>query len=126
MKARKAKVATVKVGKRHAEGKEPYMSDAAFNDLQSSLQDALDYERGERPDLRVTRLSLPPTLKSISRAKVVNIRKHMHCSQAMFARVLNVSARTVQDWEQGRRKPSDAALKLLVIAEKHPEVLLEG
>ncbi len=38
--------------------------------------------------------------------------------------MLNVSVRTVQAWEQGLRKPSDAALKLLTIAKKHPEVLL--
>ena len=38
----------------------------------------------------------------------------------------NVSPPTVgQDREQGRRTPSDAALKLLLVAEKHPEVLME-
>jgi len=50
----------------------------------------------------------------------------MNFPQTMFARLLNVSPRTVQDWEQGRRIPSDAALKLLVVAEKHPEVLLDA
>jgi putative transcriptional regulator len=40
--------------------------------------------------------------------------------------MLNVSVKTVQAWEQGVRKPSDAALKLLAIAEKHPEVLLDS
>jgi putative transcriptional regulator len=39
--------------------------------------------------------------------------------------MLNISPRTVQAWEQGARTPSDAALKLLNIAKKHPEVLLE-
>jgi len=38
--------------------------------------------------------------------------------------VLNVSVKTVQAWEQGLRQPSDAALKLLTIAKKHPEALL--
>jgi putative transcriptional regulator len=40
--------------------------------------------------------------------------------------LLNISPRTVQAWEQGAREPSDAALKLLSIADKHPEVLLES
>ncbi len=33
---------------------------------------------------------------------------------------------TVQAWEQGARIPSDAALKLLTVAKKHPEILLEA
>ncbi len=40
--------------------------------------------------------------------------------------MLNVSPRTVRAWEQWTREPSDAALKLLSIADKHPEVLLES
>jgi len=36
---------------------------------------------------------------------------------------LGVSLRTLQEWEQGRRKPSGAAETLLKIAIKHPEVL---
>ena len=41
----------------------------------------------------------------------------------MFAALLNVPTRTVISWENGQRKPSGAALKLLDIAEKHPEAL---
>jgi putative transcriptional regulator len=44
-------------------------------------------------------------------------------SQQKFADVLGVSARTLQEWEQGRRKPSGAARSLLVIAKRMPEVL---
>jgi putative transcriptional regulator len=44
-------------------------------------------------------------------------------SQEKFAGVLGVSARTLQEWEQGRRKPSGAARSLLVIAKRMPEVL---
>lgn len=42
----------------------------------------------------------------------------------MFAR--HVRAKTVQAWEQGTRKPSDPALKLLAVGEKHPETLLDS
>ena len=102
------------------------MSVAAFVELQESLNQALQHARGERADLRVTRFDLPAPPRPISSSRVARIRQQMNFSQAMFAKLLNVSPRTVQDWEQGRRKPSDAALKLLVIAEKHPEVLLEA
>jgi len=46
-------------------------------------------------------------------------------SQAQFARLLGVSVRTLQEWEQGRKAPSGAAATLLRIAGKRPEVLKE-
>jgi putative transcriptional regulator len=53
------------------------------------------------------------------------IRARMNLSQAAFAGLMGVSLRTVQDWEQGRRKPSGPAEALLRIAEQKPEVFLE-
>ena len=47
-------------------------------------------------------------------------------SQSQFAQVLHISARTLQEWEQGRRKPSGAAQALIEIAFKHPEVISES
>jgi putative transcriptional regulator len=40
-----------------------------------------------------------------------------------FAALLGVSRRTLEQWEQGRRKPSQAAKMLIKVAELHPEVL---
>jgi putative transcriptional regulator len=54
---------------------------------------------------------------------VVRARLNSGLSQAEFATVLGVSKRTLEQWEQGRRKPSGAAQTLLKIAERHPEVL---
>lgn len=65
---------------------------------------------------RVTKVKLPPAAEA--RAKV-------GLSQQDFARLLGVSARTLQDWEQGRREPTGAAKMLLRVAAKHPEVLLD-
>jgi len=41
-------------------------------------------------------------------------------------RLLGVSVRTLQEWEQGRRAPSGPARMLLAIAHKNPKVLLEA
>lgn len=46
-------------------------------------------------------------------------------SQAEFAKALHISARTLQEWEQGRRQPSGAAQALIQIAFRHPEVIAE-
>ena len=47
-------------------------------------------------------------------------------SQTDFARALQSSPRTLQEWEQGRREPSGAAKALIQIAFRHPEVIREG
>jgi putative transcriptional regulator len=54
---------------------------------------------------------------------VYSIRERTGLSQAAFARLLGVSVRTLQEWEQGRRVPSGAARTLLLIAHKNPQVL---
>ena len=56
---------------------------------------------------------------------VISARKKTGLSQTEFAKLLNVSVRTLQEWEQGRRQPSGAAKTLIAIAERHPDVLKE-
>ncbi len=59
------------------------------------------------------------------KAQVAIARAATGLSQATFAKLLGVSVRTLQDWEQGRRIPSGAAATLLKVAARHPEVLQE-
>ena len=59
-------------------------------------------------------------------SQVVQVRLNSGLSQAQFAAALGVSKRTLEQWEQGRRKPSGAAQRLLKIADLHPEVFLES
>lgn len=92
----------------------------AFEDLKGALQDALAYEQGKKPALRVS--ELPPPPKPLTPRQIRAIRQHFNVSQAAFARIINVSANTVESWEQGARRPRDASLKLLTIAQLHPEV----
>ncbi|MGZ8216446.1 helix-turn-helix domain-containing protein [Methylomagnum sp.] len=52
-------------------------------------------------------------------------RRGTGLSEADFAKALQVSPRTLRQWEQGRRKPSGAVETLLKIVARHPEVLRE-
>jgi putative transcriptional regulator len=105
-------------------GAKPYMSGEAFGELEQSLNQALAHARGEQGEWKQKKLVAPPPPRSS--ANIVRLRHRLNCSQSMFARLLNVSTKMVQAWEQGTRKPSDAALKLLAVAEKHPEILLDS
>ena len=60
-----------------------------------------------------------------AKSHIVRVRLKSGLSQAQFAAALGVSKRTLEQWEQGRRKPSGAARQLLKIADRHPEVLIE-
>ena len=93
-----------------------------FEEMKEALRDAASYERGESLDLRVTRMPAQP--KEISAKEIRRIRLALHASQPVFASYLNVSANAVRSWEQGVRRPRNAALKLLMIAKKNPKVLL--
>lgn len=50
-------------------------------------------------------------------------RNRVGMSQGEFAKLLGVSVRTLQDWEQGRREPSGAAKTLLRIASQNPDAV---
>src|SRR5216683_1617313 len=82
-----------------------------FEGLREALQDARACERGEAVNLRVTHFPSAP--QQLTPREIRRIR-----------RKLNASANAVRSWEQGTRKPQQAALKLLVIAKKNPKALL--
>lgn len=59
------------------------------------------------------------------KAEVAAARAATGLSQTAFAKLLGVSVRTLQEWEQGRKMPSGAAATLLKVASRHPEILQE-
>lgn len=68
-------------------------------------------------------LCLPP-VKKYTPAQIKKIRKRNKASQAVFAAYLNTTPSTVQKWEQGQKKPSGLALKLLSLIDRHGLTLL--
>ncbi len=54
---------------------------------------------------------------------ITRARNKVNMSQPAFAKLMGVSVRTLQAWEQGKRNPSGAAKTLLRVAETHPEIL---
>jgi len=69
-------------------------------------------------------VEIPPRPRPMKPADIRALREQLNASQALFARLLNVSSNAVESWEQGLRQPRQATLKLLHVARKNPEVLL--
>ena len=69
-------------------------------------------------------VEIPPRPKPLKATEIQAMRAAMNASQALFARLLNVSSNAVESWEQGIRQPRQATLKLLHIARKNPGALL--
>lgn len=89
-----------------------------------SMQEFRSWAEGQT-ELPVTRLELPDPPPTLSAEEIKNIRSGAKMSQGLFSRYLGVSTKTLQSWEQGVRRPSASALRLMQIIRTHPEVLLE-
>ncbi len=98
------------------------MNEKQFARLLESARQAQEHATGKR-ELRTT--LLPPPLAAMDKTEVVKIRETLNFSQAVFAKYLNVSVKTVQAWEQGIGKPAGASLKLLSIIRRKPALLVE-
>ncbi len=57
---------------------------------------------------------------------IADLRGFVGLTQAKFAAALGISVRTLQGWEQGRRRPEGPGLALLRIAARHPRIIREN
>jgi len=55
--------------------------------------------------------------------EIVSIREQFNMSRGVFARLLHTSARTLENWEQGRSTPNGQAVALLKLVQRYPETL---
>ena len=69
-------------------------------------------------------LCLPP-VKEFTARQIKSIRTKANASQGVFAACLNTSKSTVQQWEQGHKRPNGPSLKLLnLVAESGLGILI--
>lgn len=88
-----------------------------FKDLLTSIDQARKIHNGKLKPGRVFRFNP---------VAVANIRKRLHVSQAEFAYMIGVNIDTLQNWEQGRRRPEGPALALLKVADFNPEAVIKA
>lgn len=84
------------------------------NSLIKGAQEALAIAKGE---LEPAAAYVPETVD------VAAIRKKLKLSQSAFAKRYGLPVGTVRDWEQHRRSPDRAAVVLLSVIDRNPEVV---
>ncbi len=93
------------------------MNQDDFEKLTQSVRQAGKIRRGE---LRASRIT------NTTATDVRAIRHKLGKSQSEFALMIGVSVATLQNWEQGRRKPEGPAQALLKIAADNPEAVQQA
>ena len=93
------------------------MKEKHFEKLVASIKEAGDIKAGRKSPRRVFEIK-PPEIKTV--------REKLKVSQNEFALMIGVSVRTLQNWEQGRRKPEGPAKALLRIASRNPGAVLDA
>ena len=86
-----------------------------FEKLVASVKEAGEIKAGRK---------LPSRMYEIKAPEIKTVREKLNVSQSEFALLIGVSVRTLQNWEQGRRKPEGPAKALLRIASKNPGAVL--
>lgn len=90
------------------------MNEREFDQLAASVKQAGSIKRGKLKPGRTTRMD-PEDIRMI--------RRKLDKSQSEFALMIGVSVSTLQNWEQGRRRPEGPARALLKIASENPETV---
>lgn len=85
-----------------------------FDRLVASVKQAGAIRRGQLSPGRVTNFN-PEDVRAI--------RARLEKSQHEFALMIGVSVATLQNWEQGRRRPDGPARALLRVAAKDPRAV---
>jgi len=91
------------------------MRDELFEELKASIKQGGKILKGKKKPSREFNFENPDPKK---------IRERLGLSQNKFAHLLGISTSTLQNWEQGRRKPEGPARVLLNVAAKYPDAIL--
>ncbi|AXF58997.1 MULTISPECIES: NadS family protein [unclassified Leclercia] len=87
-----------------------------FDELKTSLEEAVDIKNGNKAPSRVTRYEI---------ADVKAIREQLNVSQAEMAKALGTSVDTIKSWESRRRNPTGLAAKVLATIQANPAFFYE-
>ncbi len=93
------------------------MKQKTFDQLLQSVKEGGAILRGEDKAARRFTVGSP---------QVKTVREKTSLSQSEFAHLIGVSVKTLQNWEQDRRRPTGPAVALLRIIGHEPKLAIEA
>lgn len=87
-----------------------------FERLKAGLEEGIAHQKGEL-ELNVVEVNIPDPPRVYGSAEIKSLRRSFRMSQASFSKLLAVSKKTVEGWEQGVRVPTGSAARLLQFIE---------
>jgi len=93
------------------------MNDKDFQKLVESVKQMGSIMRGE---------NVPHRRTVLTTVDVKGLREGLGLTQNQFSRMIGVSIKTLQNWEQGRREPEGPARALLRVVEKEPQMVMSA
>jgi putative transcriptional regulator len=94
-------------------------------DIFGELMEGVTAMKGRREGkitLRSYKVEALP-LPKVDSKLILDTRKKLRCSRAVFARRLRINERTLEKWEQGRAKPNPQAAALVLLVRRYPDTL---
>lgn len=93
------------------------MDKTLFEDLVQSLKEAKAIAQGDKQ---------PSRRFELKRLDVKAIREKTGLSQTQFAQLIQISTKTLQNWEQQRRNPTGPAAALLKLVAVDPQFAIQS
>jgi putative transcriptional regulator len=88
-----------------------------FESIKQGLNEAIEYERGSLPKVRVDNITVAP-INMYGANEIKAIRAQHSMTQKLFAEALGVSVKTIEAWEAGTNKPSGVANRMLELLKR--------
>lgn len=92
-----------------------------FTELSEGMDALADARHGKRT-LRTHAIEFKPA-PTVTPKELIQVRKNLNLSRALFAVYLRTNVRTLENWEQGRAKPNAQAALLINLVKHYPDTV---
>ncbi len=91
-----------------------------FDEIMKGLQEAIDYEKGNKKGAVVHKLEIKD-IPNFASTEIREIRKAANMTQSVFAACIGVTKKAVEAWECGRTHPEGAARRMIGLLKDNPD-----
>ncbi len=93
-----------------------------FSELQEGVESMGLYREGKLTLKTTELINVEPV--QLNPNEITKIRNQFNMSRAVFANILRIPTRTLENWEQGRSRLPSSVAALIKLVEKYPDTLV--